>query len=72
VAAQHSTQFTVDCVKQIHHDCSMPMKDMRNVRLCLECAWGYPLQLDMEQPTHNNMLEVVEELANAQAAVTDA
>jgi hypothetical protein len=47
VAAQHNNQFTVDCVTQIHHECSMPMKDMQHVRMCLECAWEHPSQLEM-------------------------
>jgi hypothetical protein len=72
VAAQHNNQFTVDCVNKIHHECSMPTKDTQNVWLCLECAWKHPSQLEMEQPTNDNMSDVVEEVVNAQTAVTDA
>jgi hypothetical protein len=48
------------------------MKDTQNIRLCLECAWKHPSQLEMEQPTHGNPSEVAEEVVNAQTAVTDA
>jgi hypothetical protein len=72
VAAQHNNQFTVGCVKQIHHECIMSMKDMQHVRLCLECAWEHPSHLDMEQPSHDNLSEVAEGVVNAQADVMDA
>jgi hypothetical protein len=31
----HGRQFTVECVTEMHLACSIPMKDMQNLRLCL-------------------------------------
>jgi hypothetical protein len=50
VVEQHENQFSVSCIKQINMECSIPMKEMQNIHLCLECHWEYPSQLDMEHP----------------------
>jgi hypothetical protein len=50
VEEAHSRQFTVKCVTEMHLACSIPMNDMHNLRLCLECSWENPEQLDIEEP----------------------
>jgi hypothetical protein len=50
VAEAHDRQFTVKCVTEMHLACSIPMKDMQNLRLCVECSWENPTKLDMEEP----------------------
>jgi hypothetical protein len=36
VSDAHDRQFTVECVTEMHLACSIPMKDLQNLRLCLE------------------------------------
>jgi hypothetical protein len=48
VAEAYGRQFTVECVTEMHLTCSIPINDMHNLRLCLECSWENPAQLDME------------------------
>jgi hypothetical protein len=50
VAEAHDRQFTVECVTEMHLACSITMKDLHNLRLCLECSLENPAQLDMEEP----------------------
>jgi hypothetical protein len=46
---------------------------MKNIRLCLECAWEHQIQLNMEMPdTHANQQAIAEEVTEAQATVMDA
>jgi hypothetical protein len=47
VAEAYDRQFTVECFTEMHLACSIPMKDLQNLRLCLECSWENPAQLDM-------------------------
>jgi hypothetical protein len=47
VVEAHDRQFTVECVTEMHLTCSIPMKDLQNLRLCLECSWENPAQLDI-------------------------
>jgi hypothetical protein len=73
IAEVHDREFSVACIRQIRQVCSIPMKDMQNMRLCMECAWEHPSQLEMEQPIAlNNPSEVAVEVDQAQAAVVDA
>jgi hypothetical protein len=50
VAEAHGRQLTVEYVTEMHLACSIPMKDMHNLHLCLECWLENPTQLDMEDP----------------------
>jgi hypothetical protein len=73
VAEAHGRQFTVECVTEMHLACSIPMKDMHNFRLCLECSWENPTQLDMEEPIAlDNQLAIAAEVTEAQGLVNDA
>jgi hypothetical protein len=36
VTEAHRRQFTVECGSEMHLACSIPMKDMQNLCLCLE------------------------------------
>jgi hypothetical protein len=73
IAEVHDREFFVACIQQIHQVCSIPMKDMHNMRLCMECAWEHPSQLEMEQQIAlDNPSEVAVEVNQAQAAVVDA
>jgi hypothetical protein len=51
------------------------MKDMQSLRICLECSWENPAQLDMEEPialdTQSAILEEVTEV-QAQGLAKDA
>jgi hypothetical protein len=52
--------------------CSIPIKDMQNSRLCMECAWEHRSHLEIERPiTLDNPSEVAVEVGQAQAAVAD-
>jgi hypothetical protein len=73
VAEAHVRQFTVECVTDMHLACSIPMKDMQNLRLCLECSWENPAQLDMEEPIAlDNQTAISAEVTEAQGLVKDA
>jgi hypothetical protein len=73
VAEAHGRQFIVECVTEMHLACSIPMKDMQNLRLCLECSWENPAQLDMEEPIAlNNQSAISAEVTEAQGLVKDA
>jgi hypothetical protein len=73
VAEAHGRQFTVECVTEMHLTCSIPMKDMQNLCLYLECSWENPTQIDMEEPIAlNNQSDIVTEVTQAQRLVKDA
>ena len=38
------------CVRRLFSEMHIPIKDMQNLRLCIECALEDPAQLDMELP----------------------
>jgi hypothetical protein len=73
VEEAHGRQFTVECVTEMHLACSIPIKDMQNLRLCLECSWENPAQLDMEEPiVLDNQSDISVEVTEAQGLVEDA
>jgi hypothetical protein len=73
VSEAHDRQFTVECVTEIHLACSIPMKDMQNLRLCLDCLWENPAQLDMEETIAlDNQSAILAEVTEAQGLVKDA
>jgi hypothetical protein len=73
VAEAHGRQFTVECVTEMHLAFSIPMKDMHNLRLCLEFSWENPTQLDMEEPIAlDNQSAIAAEVTEAQGLVKDA
>jgi hypothetical protein len=71
VAEQHDNQSSVACIKQINMEYIIPMKEMQHIHLCLECGWGHPSQLDMEQPVLTTQPVVADEVHEAQTQVTD-
>jgi hypothetical protein len=73
VAEAHDRQFTVECVTERHLACSIPMKNLQNLRLYLECSWDNPAQLDMEEPISlDNQSAISVEVTEAQGLVKDA
>jgi hypothetical protein len=50
VDEQHDNKFSVTCIKQINMECTIPMKEMQHIRLCFECGWEHPSQLNTEHP----------------------
>jgi hypothetical protein len=73
VAEAHGRQFTVECVTEMHLACSLPMKDMQNLRLCLECSSENPAQLDMDELIAlDNKLAISDEVTEAQGLVKGA
>jgi hypothetical protein len=72
VLEKQNKEFGVECIRELHRSCSIPMKEMYNIHLCFECSWEKPQQLDMEMPfTRDNQL-IAEEVAQAQAEVEDS
>jgi hypothetical protein len=73
VAEAHGRQFTVECFTEMHLACSIPMKDMQNLRLYLECSWENPAQLDTEEPIAlDNQSAISVEVTEAPGLVKDA
>jgi hypothetical protein len=73
VSEAHDRQVTVECVTEMHLACSIPMRDMHNLRLCLECSWENPKQLDTEEPIAlDNQSAIAAEVKEAQGLVKDA
>lgn len=72
VLEQHHKEFGVECIKQVHHECSKIMKEMQNICLCLKCACEHPSQLDMEMSElHTNQKAIAGDVAEAQAAMAE-
>jgi hypothetical protein len=70
VAEAHDRQFTV---AEMHLACSIPMKDLQKLRLCLECLWENPAQLDMEKPIAlDNQSAISAEVTEVKGLVKDA
>jgi hypothetical protein len=73
VAEAHRRQFTVECVTEMHLARSIPMKDMHNLRLCLECSWENTAHLDIDEPISlDNQSNILAEVMEAQGLVKDA
>ena len=51
VIERHNTQFTKDCLMDLHASCSIPLKEMQNIRICYQSACNTPAQLDMGLPS---------------------
>mmetsp|Transcript_64374 Transcript_64374/g.88421 ORF Transcript_64374/g.88421 Transcript_64374/m.88421 type:complete len:222 (+) Transcript_64374:1476-2141(+) len=51
VIERHSTQFTKDCLMDLHTLCSIPLKEIQNIRICYQSACDTPAQLDMGLPS---------------------
>jgi hypothetical protein len=73
VAHANDRQFTVECATEMHLACYIPMKDLQNLRLCLECSWENPAHLDMEEPIAlDNQSAISAEVMEAQGLVKNA
>jgi hypothetical protein len=63
----------VECVTEMHLACSIPMKDMQNLRLCLQCSWENPAQFYMDEAIAiDNQSAILAEVTEAQGFVKDA
>ena len=49
-AIVESDGWTPDFVRRLFGEMHIPINDMQNLRLCIECALEDPAQLDMELP----------------------
>jgi hypothetical protein len=73
VAEAHDHQFTVECVTEMHLACSIPMKDLQNLRLCMERLWENTAQLGIEEPIAlDNQSAISAEVTETQGLVKDA
>ena len=65
---QKHGSYAVRCVQELHDVCHIPIKDMQNARLCVDCALKNPAQLNMEAPDS----ERVRAAANADVIEVEA
>jgi len=72
VIKQHGG-YSVDCLKELHSQCHIELKQMQNVRVCVECASKNPEQLDMGVPDPSTVAAIAtsHDLGAASAAVND-
>jgi hypothetical protein len=42
--------YSIDCLKKLQDVCSIPIKDMQHLRVCIECAKDHAEQLDRDVP----------------------
>jgi hypothetical protein len=42
--------YSIDCFKELRDVCSIPIKDMQHLRVCIECAKEHAEQLDRDAP----------------------
>jgi hypothetical protein len=42
--------YSIDCLKELRDVCSIPIKDMQHLRVCIECAKEHAKQLDRDAP----------------------
>jgi hypothetical protein len=42
--------YSIDCLKELQDVCSIPIKDMQHLQVCIECAKEHAEQLDRDAP----------------------
>ena len=68
VIAEFGGMFCVDCVRKLKDECSIPTKDLQNLRVCYETAKKYPEHLELTVPS-STAQTVAPELAAAEEAL---
>lgn len=69
--------FSPECVLALHKECHIEMKEMQNLRVCIECAIKEPSQLEMGVPTNEALAEsevipaVVREAESQRASINE-